>query len=319
MRSRPGLLFVLLAVVWGSAFLWIAIALKAGGSPWTIACGRLLLGALTVAACIRLSGARLRAAHAPARLRSWIGPMAAMGILLGAIPFTLLAYGEKTVSSGIAAILMATVPLWTVTIAFTGIGGTAGERVGGAGTAGLLTGFAGVGLLVAGDAGGNGIAGDLLILGCTVSYAAGGLYARRLAARGIPPLAGPLGVGLMGGLVCLPGMLVELGGGSGLDLAAIGAIAALGLGCTGIAYVVFFELNRQWGAARAATVTYLIPVVGVTLGIPSTPRRSPWPRPVDSSSSSSGSSSPTGGSAAAPGRRSPTRSRAPTDPGDGPG
>jgi drug/metabolite transporter (DMT)-like permease len=153
-------------------------------------------------------------------------------------------------------------------IAFTGVGGTASERVGRVGTIGLLIGFAGVVLLVAGDAGGNGIAGDLMILGCTLSYAAGGLYARRLAARGIPPLAGPLGVGLMGGLVCLPGMLVELGGGSGgLDLTALGAIAALGLGCTGIAFVIFFELNRQWGAARAATVTYLIPVVGVTLGV----------------------------------------------------
>lgn len=140
MRSRPALLFVLLALIWGSAFLWIAIALKAGGSPWTIACARLLLGALTVAVCIRLSGATLRAAHTPARLRSWIGPMVVMGILLGAIPFTLLAYGEKTVSSGIAAILMATVPLWTVLIAFTGVAGTAGERVGAVGTIGLLVG-----------------------------------------------------------------------------------------------------------------------------------------------------------------------------------
>ena len=267
MRARTGLLFLLLALVWGSAFMWIAVAVDAGASPWVVACGRLGLGAATVGACLWLASPELRAGHAPARLRAWIGPMAVMGLLLGAIPFTLLAYGERTVSSGIAAMLMATVPLWVVAIAFAGVPGTAEERVGPAGLAGLLVGFAGVALLVAGDTGASGLAGVALILVTTVSYAAGGLYARRLAARGIPPLAGPLGVGVFGALACLPGAAVAVAGGEGPDLPAAGAIVALGVGCTGIAYLLYFELNRQWGAARAATVTYVIPVVGIALGV----------------------------------------------------
>lgn len=266
MRGRGLLLFVALALVWGSAFLWIAVAVDAAASPWTIACGRLVLGAATVGACVGAAGRGLRQAHAPSRLRAWLGPMAVLGVLLGALPFVLLGYGQRTVSSGIAAILMATVPLWIVAIAFTGVPAAAEERTGLLGTAGLLVGLAGVVLLVGGDAGGNGLGGDLLILGTTLCYAIGGLYARQLAERGIPPLAGPLGIGIFGGLATLPGAVAAAAAGPALDAGAAGAIAALGVGCTGIAYVVYFELNRLWGAARAATVTYAIPVVGVALG-----------------------------------------------------
>jgi drug/metabolite transporter (DMT)-like permease len=248
----------LLALLWGSSFLWIAIALR-GFSPVQIVLIRLALGALVLIAILYSRGLRL-----PGDTMVWLH-LAVAAVFANAIPYTLFAIGEQHVSSSVAGVLNATTPLWTLVIAF----GTGHERqVSAPKLIGFIIGLAGTLLIFSPWESGSQIAsaGGLACLGASASYGVSYVYMDRfLARRGIPPLvlsAGQLIAAAVEMAIVLPF--------AGLRAVhwrwdAMGALIVLGALGTGIAYVLNYRLITDEGTT-ASVVTYLLPVVAVILG-----------------------------------------------------
>lgn len=248
----------LLALMWGSSFLWIKLALD-GLSPLQITVIRCLLGAGVLVALCYVSGQRL-----PAGRRIW-GQLVVAGFFASVLPFTLFAVGERTVDSGVAGVLNATTPLWALLI---GIMIGTERPIRPVRLSGLLLGFAGTSLIFAPwQAGGLLSLGALVMLAAAASYAVAYAYVgRRLSGRGTSPLA------LSGA------QLLVASGLSAVAIPAVGlqpvqltptvliAVAILGVFGTGVAFAINYRLIADEGATNATTVGYLLPVVSVLLG-----------------------------------------------------
>jgi len=256
--SRRGLvLFALVSLVWGTPYLFIKVAVDDGVSPAFLSFFRVALAALVLlpfawrSGSLRGLGERWRALTA----------FAVMEIVL---PFPLIAFGEQHVSSSLAAILIAALPL---TIALLAIRIDQEERVHGVRLAGLFVGLGGVVVLLGVDVSGSAdeLLGALAILAATVGYAVGPMIIkRRLSDR---DALGPMTVALAISAVLLaPAALVtaptEMPSG---DAAA--SLVVLGLLCTAVAFLLWFSLIAEVGPSRASVITYVNPVVAVALGV----------------------------------------------------
>lgn len=248
---------VLLGTIWGSSFLLIKIGLE-GFSPLQITGGRIAVAALVLVVAVRLRRLRL-----PSGRDVW-GSLAVVAVVSNIIPFVLISWGEEHISSGMAAILNSTTPLFTALLASFVL---VGEHLGAQRIAGILVGFLGVAVIVGLDTGGS-VTGQLAVVAASASYGVGFVYVRsRLSGRGGAPMAFSAGQTLVGaGLVALP-VAAELpiaaphvAAGPVLAVTALGAIG------TGFAYILYYRLIEDVGATSASFVTYLIPVVGVVLG-----------------------------------------------------
>lgn len=261
MRLREWGAFWLLGSIWGSSFLWIKIAVGEIG-PATLAAIRLLVGLLGLLVVMRLQRQAFprTTTHLPAYLF--------MGAFNTAIPFVLISWGETRIDSGLAAILNATVPLFTIVIAHFWL---SDERITATRLAGLLVGFTGVVVLMSRDLGMTGIAhsiwGQLAVLAASASYALAATFTRRHL-RGHPPLLQATMV------VLFADLFVWLTVGAWerpLRLPALPitwfALAWLGLLGSCAAYLLYFYLINAWGPTRASLVTYVFPVIGLLLGI----------------------------------------------------
>jgi drug/metabolite transporter (DMT)-like permease len=252
--------FALLALFWGSTFLFIKIGDEAL-APLQVSLGRLLVGTVVVLAILAAQGGRL-----PRDRRTW-AHLAVAGILLNVAPFTLFAYGERDVSSVLAGIWNATVPLFTLPVAvlvLTDEHATARRLLG------LAIGFAGV-LVVLGvwrGVGSTSLTGNLLCLGAAASYGLGFPYARRYLAR---RPEGPLGLA-SGQLICATAEIAVItllftGAPHGVAAKHVLAVLALGTFGTGLTFVLNYSLIRDVGATVTSTVAYLIPIVSTVLGV----------------------------------------------------
>jgi drug/metabolite transporter (DMT)-like permease len=248
----------LLAVIWGSSFLWIKLALR-GLSPEEVTFGRLALGAVVLFA---IAAARRDALPRSPVLWAHIAVAAVFG---NALPYLLFALGEQQVSSSTAGILNATTPLWTVLVALA----TRHERslplLRGCG---LVVGFGGA-LLVFAPWPGSGLvsAGGLECLAAAASYGVTFVYMDRfIARRGISPV--PLSACQLGCAAVVLGIVLGVTGAPAPRLSAtvVAAILILGIFGTGIAYVLNYQIIISDGATVASTVTYLLPVVAIILG-----------------------------------------------------
>lgn len=257
---RGGLLrLALLALLWGSNFLWIKVALR-GLSPVQLTLVRLVLGA-----AVLLSIARAQRLGLPRGAGAW-GRLAVAALVGNALPYWLFAAGEQHVASSLAGALNATTPLWTL-----GIGlALRTEAVSPARGLGMLLGFLGVLVILlpgahvdlAGSA-----AGGLLCLGAAASYAVSYVYmGRYLTGRGLTPLV--LSAGQLTAATGLLLLATPVGGLRPVHLSAAVAasVAVLGVLGTGAAYVLNYRLIGDDGPTIASTVTYLLPVVSVSLG-----------------------------------------------------
>jgi drug/metabolite transporter (DMT)-like permease len=242
--------------------MWISIATDET-SPFVVAEARLLVGALTAAAAVALVGARMRADHAPSALRPWLARGLVLSLIQAAIPFVLMAYAQRQIPSGVAAIINSGAPLWVALVALLGIAGTAGERLPSWRLPGLLVGIAGVAVLVGGSPGAQ-LDGQLLMVAVVVTYASGGLYAQH-ALSGAPPHTAALLATALGAIVMLPFGIAAIV--DPPDLGATAALIALGVLPTGLGYVIYFTLIRRIGTTRSLTVTYLMPLVAIALGV----------------------------------------------------
>ncbi|MDU0291670.1 DMT family transporter [Saccharothrix longispora] len=247
-----------LALLWGSSFLWIKIALT-GLSPVQIALARTVLGAGVLVVLLRVGGQRL------SRDRAVWGHLALAAVFGNVVPFVLFAVGEQTVDSGVAGVLNATTPLWALAIGL--VLGT--ERGGGAvRLVGLALGFAGTLLIFAPwERAGLASWGALACLLAAASYAVSYSYVgRTVAGRGSTPLQ--LSATQLVAASGLTALVVPAGGLQPvhLDWRPLVAVAVLGVFGTGVAFALNYRLIQDVGATDATTVGYLLPVVSVLLG-----------------------------------------------------
>ncbi|MEV7346678.1 DMT family transporter [Streptomyces sp. NPDC093544] len=246
-----------LALLWGSGFLWIKLALNHGLSPAHITVTRCTLGT-----AVLLFLARRAKQHLPRSRKIW-GHLVIAALFCNAIPFALFAIGEQTVDSGIAGVLNATTPLWSLLIGFL-LGTDRGLHP--LRLTGLVLGFAGV-LLIFAPWNQAGLAswGALALLTAAASYAIAFAYmARHLTTQGAPLAvsAAQLLTATAWSTLALP-----TGGSLGnIDATAVLAVTALGIFATGITFYLNYRMIADEGPTSAATVGYLLPVVSVALG-----------------------------------------------------
>ncbi|MBW3668684.1 MAG: EamA family transporter [Actinobacteria bacterium] len=250
---------LLLAFIWGWSFLFIKVALRAM-TPGMVAFGRIVVGLVVIAVVVRARGLRM-----PRDLRMW-RHFAVMGLIYAALPFTLLAWGEERITSALASVMNAGTPLFAAIAAAVGLG----ERLRLRQVGGLLLGFFGVS--VAAGLGGSDLAsssatGAVAALGTAACYGMGFAYAQRHLV-GVPPLVSVFGQLVCGTVLTLP--LAAAGVATrGLDLEwrPLVSVLLLGAFATGIAYVLNYQAIAAVGPTRASLVTYVVPVVAVSVGV----------------------------------------------------
>lgn len=249
--------FFAVAVLWGIPYLFIRIAVDDGMSPLFLAWARVALAAVVLLALARRAGVlgSLRG-----RWR-WVVAYALVEI---AIPFPLIGFGEQRVSSSLAAILIAAVPLIMTVIA---VRMDPSERATGWRLAGLWVGLAGVVALVGIDVAGRTeeLIGAIAILIAAAGYATGPMLLKRDLA-GIDARA-VMGASLGVVTVVLAPFAAFSVPGRAPSAAALASVVVLGLFCTAAAFVLFAVLLAEIGPSRASVITYVAPVVAVALGI----------------------------------------------------
>lgn len=248
----------ILALLWGSSFLWIKFALQAM-SPGQIAIGRILLGAAVLVVLCYLGRQRL-----PKDRKIWAHLVFA-AFFGNALPFFLFGFGEETVDSGIAGVLNATTPLWALLI---GVLIRQERKLFSLRMLGMVVGFAGTLLIFAPwQAGGLTSWGALAILGAAASYAVSYTYiGLKLSGKGTAPIA--LSAAQLVTASGLSMLLLPIDGFEPITLSPLGVIAVVILGVfgTGFAFALNYRLIADEGAVAATAVGYLLPVVSVLLG-----------------------------------------------------
>jgi drug/metabolite transporter (DMT)-like permease len=254
MSPRGWALFAAVSVVWGVPYLFIKLAVE-DLSPGFVAWSRVALGALVLLPIAWRTGA-LRGL--PLR---WLTAFALFEIT---IPFPLIAFGEQRVSSSLAAILIAAVPL---VVAFLALRFDRAEQPTRTRFIGMLIGLGGVAALVGIDIGGRGseLVGAAAVLAATFGYACGPLIVKRHLSGADPlgPVAGALGIA---SIMLLPLALGGLPTETPSD-EAIASVVVLGVICTALAFLIFFRLIAEIGPSRATIITYVNPVVALALGV----------------------------------------------------
>lgn len=252
--SRRGLVLLLaMGVIWGVPYLLIKEAVDSL-APAAVVSGRTLGGAILLLPLASRTGA-LRPA-----LRAWRWVLT-FGVIEMAGPFMLLSHAEQTLPSGLTGLLVSTVPLVAMAIAF-GRGDREALHV--SRIAGLVVGIAGVGLVVGGGGDGTVTAvGVIEVLATAVLYATAPFIVAG-ALKDVPPL-GTISLALSAvGLGYLPiALATQDGQPTPRSTAAMVLLAVL---CTAIAFVVFFALIAEVGPTRAPLITYINPVVALALG-----------------------------------------------------
>ncbi len=252
------LIFLALGFMWGSSYLFIKLAVDDFGT-FSLVALRLLVGAILLWIVVRIARQPLP------RDRKTYGHLLVMAIINITIPFLLITWAEQSVESSLAAILTSPVPLFAIVLSAMFL---PDEPIRVNGLVGLAVGFVGVIIIVSRGLTGSGssVAGELALLGATVSYACGAVYSRRNV-RGLAPMIPAVFqvtfAAIITGTIAIA---FEQPWTATPDLEAVFAILWLGILGSGLAYLAVFRLFAHWGATRTTTVAYVIPVVGILLG-----------------------------------------------------
>ncbi len=258
MRTTDWLLLLLLSLLWGASFFFAAVAVREI-PPLTLVLARVALAALMLAPIARALGLSL-----PTGLAAWRA-YATLAVLNNVIPFSLIVYGQTRIASGLASVLNATTPLFTLLVARA----FAGEPLTLARLAGVLLGIAGVALLMGPDAlsaSAGSTLGMLCVLAAAFSYGLSACWMRRFKA--VPPLVSAEAQLVASTVLLLPlAVLVDRSWSlplpSGTAIAAVLGLAAFS---TALAYIVFFRISATAGPSNVMLVTLLIPVTAAGLG-----------------------------------------------------
>lgn len=261
MIGREWAILLILAVIWGGAFLFIGVAVR-HVDPLTYVWLRLTIAAGAMFLFLRFKGEQL---NLPREV--W-GSILLLALLNNALPFTLFGWGQTHIASGLASILNATTPIWGVLVAHFF---TKDEQMTPRKIAGVLLGFAGVatmiGPMLLANIGTDAVA-QLACIAAALSYAIAAVWARRFRQMGVAPMSVTTGQLTAGALMMLPmAMLIDQPWTQSLPpLTAWGAIVALALLCTAFGYVLYFRLIETAGATNALLVTLLVPPFAILFG-----------------------------------------------------
>jgi drug/metabolite transporter (DMT)-like permease len=270
-QRRAWIGFWILAFVWGSSFLFIRIGVEQL-STFQVVFVRTGIAALGLNLIVHLRGKRLPTDSAGIR------DLLVVGIVNTVVPFALITWGEKSVESGLAAVLQGTAALFTMVVAHYV---SHDERITPRKVSGLVVGFLGLLILASRSTAGDvtstdpasHLLGQLAIVVACFCYALGSNYSRKAIQNRVDPIvlsAGAMLVtAIISGAICYALPLV--GGSAPAPWASLtprvaGAMLALGLLNTFVAYLIFYSIVGTLGAGRASMVTYVIPAVGLGLG-----------------------------------------------------
>lgn len=260
MTLTDWLLLVALSVLWGGSFYFTKIAVLEI-PPLTLALIRALVAGLTIAVLLRPLGGAM-----PRDLATW-KMFAVIAALNNAIPFSLIVWGQQYIPIGLASILNATSPLFTVVVAHFA---TQDDKLTPNRAIGLIAGFIGVVVLLGPDLLtelGQHVWAQLALLVAALFFALGAIYARRL--RGHKPVTIAAGQLLLAALMLLPIATIVERPWTPMQVshATIWASLSLGVFSTAFAYLIYFRILNRAGATNALLVTFLIPVSAILLGL----------------------------------------------------
>ncbi len=254
------ILLLYLSLAWGLAFMLIALALPSF-PPLTLVALRLSFGAVTLYVIMRWMGLRLP------RERGWWLRFGTLALLGNVIPFSLIAWGELYISSSLAGILMALMPITVMILAHFFI---ASEPMTGRKIAGFVLGFLGVSVLVGAESltnlGGEAVWAQLAIIAATGFYAVTSIYTKRL-----PPLSvlvAGTGTLIAGCLMLWPvALVVDQPWTLDVQWVPVVAVLLLGVFSSGLANWVYFTIIKRQGPSFLSMINYIIPVIAFVAGV----------------------------------------------------
>ncbi len=259
MGIREWGLIIFLSILWGVSFFFVEIALECM-TPLTVVACRVGLAALLLLGFVRITGRRL-----PRDFRTWAS-FVALGVLNNVLPFSLITWGQTHIDSGLASILNATTPVFSVFLAHFL---TADEPLTPNRIMGVFFGWAGVALLMGIDSL-NGIglqtAGQAAVLGASLCYALAAIFGRRF--KNLDPVV--VAACMLTGSACFMvplAFVFEQPLSLNLNPMSLGAVFALASVSTALAYIIYFYVLSRAGATNILLVTFLIPVSAIFLGV----------------------------------------------------
>ena len=257
MSRRSWVMFMSLAALWGASYLFIKVALEDDLAPAFIVFARTALAALVLLPAAAHLGAL-------AGVREHLGPLFVLGLIQVTGPFMLITIGEQEISSSLTGILVAGAPIFTFLLAFALEGE---ERATPLSLAGVALGIVGVALLLGLDAPGGAAAlvGGLLVVLATTGYAVGAWFLKRRV-PGVHPVGAVATTCAASALMTLPVALLSVPG-HVPSLEASGSLVVLGVGGTGIAFVLFYTLVGLDGPRTTSLVAYVAPGFSVVYGV----------------------------------------------------
>jgi len=262
MTGFEWMLLVLLSVVWGGSFFFNGIALREFPTL-TIVTARVGLAALALLLLMRMLGQGIQLNRQI--LKAFFG----MSFLNNVVPFSLIVWGQQHIASGVASILNATTPLFTMLVAHWF---TTDEKINPRRLLGVLTGMGGVGLMMGLDSmesSGFHLLGQSAILLAAFSYGLAGVYGKRFAQLGISPLATATGQLCASSMILIP-LTLWIDQPWTMTIPSIegmGSLLGIAVLSTALAYVIYFRLLKTAGATNLLLVTLLIPVSAIILGV----------------------------------------------------
>ena len=259
-RLLPYVAFIALGLIWGGSFLFIKVALQ-DMAPTVIVLGRSASGAVALAVIMLAMGKPFFT-----DVRKRLGLFIFMAVTNALLPWVLIAWGEQHISSGLASILNSTTTLWAAIFIYFVI---PAERPSLLNYAGVLIGLSGVVILVIPDLASHGlsgsVAGALAVVVAAISYAVSALFVR-LRMRGMNVYEQSLGQLAVTAVLALPIAAPAL---PHVHVAwlSIGAVLALGVGGSGVAYLLYYYTMHTLGPVRATGVTFIVPITAVFWGM----------------------------------------------------
>jgi len=261
MNPHEWLLLIILSIVWGGSFFFVGVAVEAL-PPLTIVALRVSLATFALLGVVYFTGLRM-----PTDPEIWVA-FILMGILNNVIPFTLIVWGQTHIASGLASILNATTPLFTIVAAHFL---TKDEKMTKLKIVGVIIGIGGVVIMIGHEALvgiGDSVFAQLAVLGAAISYSLAGIFGRRFAQSGIKPVVTATGQVSASSILLIP-LAVFYDKPFTLPMPGFEiwlAILGLALISTAFAYILYFRILSTAGATNSLLVTMLIPVSAILLG-----------------------------------------------------
>ena len=258
MSGSEWALMLFLSVLWGGSFFFIGTAVR-DMPVLTIVLLRVALAAAALWIVVLATGRRV-----PRGAATW-GAFLVMGLLNNVIPFALIVWGQKQIPSGLASILNASTPLWTVLVAGALL---SDERASVRKLAGVVMGLGGVAVMMGIDVigGQHPLLPQLAVVCASISYGFSAWWGRRFRQIGVDPMVTAAGMLTASTLVLAIPVLALNGPPVGYPATSWAAVAALALLSSALAYVIYFRILASAGATNISLVTFLVPVSAILLG-----------------------------------------------------